>query len=190
VQTRFHGSNRLEQSHQGWTLAAARSGSAIESAAELLRAAAFGRTIQFFSKVERRLPRWRRGRRWMSTGGYRPRPTGAATQFGKLRSIQTLISLLQVGQSAAQRFTHALGALQCELLRPETKAIVDQQFLTMKQTQIVHNPLASMGSLLLSRMEFWSVWPARNQWIDHRYGITGFGERGRPVEMKAGPWLR
>ncbi|HJW36984.1 MAG TPA: hypothetical protein VJ420_00015 [Candidatus Udaeobacter sp.] len=28
------------------------------------------------------------------------------------------------------------------------------------------------------------VEPARNQWIDHRYGITGFGERGRPVEMK------
>src|SRR5947207_14983605 len=28
------------------------------------------------------------------------------------------------------------------------------------------------------------VEPARNQLIDHRYGITGFGERGRPVEMK------
>src|SRR6476659_450835 len=67
VQTRFDGSNRLEQSHQGWTTGRGQIGSAIESAARVLRAAAFGRTIQFFSKVQRRLPAMAAGvGAWMS----------------------------------------------------------------------------------------------------------------------------
>src|SRR5438270_5375061 len=94
-------------------LAAARSGSAIESAARAFRAAAFGRTIQLFSKVERRLPAMAAGvGAWMSNWRIpTPSQLEQPTQLGEARSHQTLISLLQVGQSAAQRFTHALGAL-------------------------------------------------------------------------------
>jgi hypothetical protein len=89
-----------------------------------------------------------------------------------------------LAQSAAQRFTHALGALQCELLRPETKAIVGQQFLTMKQTNRAQTARIDGIALVVTDGVLERVEPARHQWIDHRYGITGFGERGRPVEMK------
>src|SRR6266550_2793239 len=71
-------------------LAAARSGSATESAAKALRAAAFGRTIQFFSKVERRLPAMAAGvGAWMSNWRI-PTPSNWSSppNSGKLRSIR------------------------------------------------------------------------------------------------------
>src|SRR5205823_12289599 len=66
------------------------------------------------------------------------------------------------------------------LLRPETKAIVDQQFLTMKCANRAQPARIDGIALVVTDGVLERVEPARNQWIDHRYGITGFGERGRP----------
>jgi hypothetical protein len=54
----------------------------------------------------------------------------------------------------------------------------------MKQTNRAQPARIDGIALIVTDGVLERVEPARNQWIDHRYGITGFGERGRPVEMK------
>ena len=95
AQARFHAQQSLEYEQQGRSARRSSSGSAMESAARVLSAAALGRSIQFFSIVERRIFAMAAGVGAWAKAARIPTPSTSSKSpsSGKLKSSRLLLGL-------------------------------------------------------------------------------------------------